>query len=74
MDADQVGFRLLSLSHPMCPGFHVDRVNLRLVYTYAGPGTEWLEHHSVNRQWLGNVDRTFLMLNRPCWLVPYHFQ
>jgi hypothetical protein len=41
--AEHVGVRLAHLDAPMCPRFHVDRVPLRLVSTYAGPGTEWLE-------------------------------
>lgn len=40
--ARRVGLRLRVLAGPMCPRFHVDNVPLRLLTTYAGPGTEWL--------------------------------
>lgn len=31
-----------------CPKFHQDNVHLRLVCTYTGIGTEWLENSNVN--------------------------
>jgi hypothetical protein len=31
-----------------CPKFHQDNVPLRLICTYAGAGTEWLENSNVN--------------------------
>jgi hypothetical protein len=31
-----------------CPKFHQDNVPLRLICTYAGVGTEWLENSNVN--------------------------
>jgi hypothetical protein len=37
----------------MCPRFHVDRVPCRLVCTYGGLGTEWLEDSFVERSKLG---------------------
>lgn len=40
--ARRVGLRLRVLAGPMCPRFHVDNVPLRLLTSYAGPGTEWL--------------------------------
>lgn len=40
--ARRVGLRLRVLNAPMCPRFHVDNVPLRLLTTYAGPGSEWL--------------------------------
>ncbi|MND87313.1 hypothetical protein D3C80_793080 [compost metagenome] len=36
----------------MCPRFHVDHVPLRLLSTYAGPGSEWLEEGAVDRSQL----------------------
>lgn len=55
-DANQIGLRLASLQKPMCPGFHVDKVTLRLVCTYDGPCTEWLDNRHVNRAFLGKID------------------
>jgi hypothetical protein len=40
--ADRVGVRLMRLLKPACPNLHFDRVGLRLVTTYSGPGTEYL--------------------------------
>lgn len=40
--ANLVGVRMARLEAPMCPRFHTDRVTLRLVATYLGPGTECL--------------------------------
>lgn len=38
-----VGLRLNALNKTMCPRFHIDQVPCRLITTYAGRGTEWLE-------------------------------
>jgi hypothetical protein len=39
---------LESLHSVPCPKFHRDNVSLRLVCTYTGSGTEWLENSNVN--------------------------
>lgn len=51
-----VGLRLARIGHAMCPGWHVDRVAIRLVCTYQGSGTEWLDDQDVDRADL-SVDR-----------------
>jgi hypothetical protein len=51
--AREVGVRLASLDHRMCPRFHVDRVTLRATCAYHGDGTEWLEPGDVDPRWLG---------------------
>lgn len=51
---DQIGVRLCSLREAMCPRFHVDRVLARLVCTYHGPGTEWIDSVDVDRTRLGH--------------------
>lgn len=48
-DLDQIGLRLLVLDKVMCPRFHADKVPCRLVTTYAGKGTEWLDVHGADR-------------------------
>lgn len=53
--AEQIGVRLSSLHEAMCPRFHVDRVLVRLVCAYCGPGTEWLDSLAVNRSRLGHL-------------------
>lgn len=52
-DLERVGLRIQVLDKPMCPRFHVDRVPCRLAATFAGPGTEWLTHEQVDRDFLG---------------------
>lgn len=49
-----IGLRLTTLTEPMCPRFHVDRVPCRLITTYVGNGTEWLPHQLVDRSKLGS--------------------
>ena len=52
-DTATIGIRLRLLDEAMCPRFHVDNLAVRLVTTYAGPGSEWLPEHAVNRAGLG---------------------
>ena len=40
----------------MCRLFHVDHYRQRLLCTYFGPGTEWLDHSNVERSALGGGD------------------
>ncbi|AKQ63444.1 hypothetical protein A176_000356 [Myxococcus hansupus] len=47
--AAELGVRLQILGEDICPSFHVDRVGVRLLCTYAGPPTEWLENAHVLR-------------------------
>lgn len=49
----RVGLRLRVLTQAMCPKFHVDRVPCRLVTTFQGSGTQWLDHSAVDRSKLG---------------------
>ena len=53
-EANTVGFRLSTLDRAMCPRFHVDRVPCRLVTTFLGPGSQWLENAVVDRSKLGH--------------------
>ncbi|MEB6588239.1 DUF1826 domain-containing protein [Pseudomonas asiatica] len=53
--ARRVGLRLRVLAGPMCPRFHVDNVPLRLLTTYAGPGSEWLQEQASPRGELHTV-------------------
>jgi hypothetical protein len=52
-DSQSIGVRLMVTRSAPCPRFHVDRVGLRLICTWQGCGTEWLEHQAVNRRYLG---------------------
>jgi len=49
-----IGLRLGMLDKAMCPRFHVDHVPCRLVCTYGGIGTQWLEDAYVDRSKLGS--------------------
>lgn len=54
LEARRVGLRLRALDKAMCPRFHVDHVPLRLITTYAGPGSEWLPEDSSLRHCAGD--------------------
>ncbi|SDU18036.1 DUF1826 domain-containing protein [Halopseudomonas salegens] len=54
LDAECVGLRLRVLDRAMCPRWHVDKVGIRLVTTYYGPGTEWLQNDNLPRDDLGS--------------------
>jgi len=47
-----------------CRKFHVDYVGLRLLCTYAGPGTEWIPNEAVRREILERPDLTLAAVNR----------
>lgn len=49
LDCPRIGLRLEVLTHAMCPRFHIDRTGIRLVCTYLGAGSEWLDDRYTNR-------------------------
>ena len=53
LGAKRVGLRLRALDKAMCPRFHVDHVPVRLITTYAGIGSQWLEEGVMERRQLG---------------------
>jgi hypothetical protein len=53
LDARRIGLRLRILDKAMCPRFHVDHVPVRLITSYAGVGSEWLEEGVMARRRLG---------------------
>ena len=53
LEARRVGLRLRVLDKAMCPRFHVDHVPLRLITTYAGAGSQWLQEGMMPRHRLG---------------------
>lgn len=53
MDCDNVGLRLATLATAMCPRFHTDKVQCRLVTSYTELGTQWLDNACLNRSKLG---------------------
>lgn len=50
------GVRVEVLDRAMCPRWHVDQVGLRLLVTWRGPATEWLDEASADRLRLGSDD------------------
>ena len=53
LDCPRIGLRLEVLDSAMCPRFHVDKVGIRLLCTYRGVGTQWLDDRQANRTKLG---------------------
>lgn len=47
-----------------CRKYHVDWVGLRLIITYAGPGTEWVPNEGVHRKSLQTPWRNLASINR----------
>ena len=54
MGCDAAGARLEVIEKAMCPRFHVDRVGIRMLCSYRGPGTEILDSQHANRSCLGS--------------------
>lgn len=52
-------FRLERIDDDMCRRFHVDHYTCRLLCTYAGPATQWIENADVIRERLGSQGRNF---------------
>ena len=44
----EVGVRLAALHSMMCPRFHVDNLQCRLMITMSGEGTEWIPNQFVD--------------------------
>lgn len=65
--------RLETVSDDGCRRFHVDRVQLRMLCTYLGPGTEWLPEAQVDREALAAHQPNELILRRgsPQRLAPF---
>jgi hypothetical protein len=57
LDLEYVGLRFCVLNKTMCPRFHTDKVPCRLITTYGGKGTEWLD--------LDISDSSYLSENNP---------
>ncbi|UHD18496.1 DUF1826 domain-containing protein [Thiocapsa bogorovii] len=43
-----IGLRIERLERAMCPRWHVDRTGIRLLCTWRGPGTEWLDDPRID--------------------------
>lgn len=49
----QVSLRIEVLNSAMCPKFHVDKTGIRMLCTYRGQGTQWLDEQYADRGKLG---------------------
>lgn len=56
LGAKRIGVRLRVLDTAMCPRFHVDHVPVRLITTYAGIGSQWLEEGAMDRRQLSQPE------------------
>jgi hypothetical protein len=55
LDCPAVGLRFARVDRPMCPFWHTDRVGVRLLFTYCGRGTQWLDDQAIDRTRLPEV-------------------
>ncbi|MGL4461454.1 MAG: DUF1826 domain-containing protein [Planctomycetia bacterium] len=53
-DVEAVGLRVGVVTDDMCSRFHCDRVTVRLLCTFVGPGTDWVDDRDVDRRFLGH--------------------
>jgi Protein of unknown function (DUF1826) len=53
LGCEAIGLRYELVDGAMCPGFHVDRTGIRLLCTYRGPGTQWIDDRHADRSKLG---------------------
>lgn len=62
--------RLERVEDDGCAIFHADSLRLRLLCTYAGAGTEWLENSNVRRDELGSRGRSIGKTNAAIVIDP----
>lgn len=63
-DADRLAIRFERVTGSACKYFHIDYVQLRLIVTYAGPGTEYVLDGDADRKALGSGDNRRIVPNR----------
>lgn len=56
LPVSRVRIRLERVADKMCEKLHTDSLKLRLICTYAGPGTEWVDDADADRSLLGSND------------------
>lgn len=56
LGTDHLHAHLAVVAHDKCRKFHTDNVTVRLLCTYAGPGTEWVTNEDVVRRNLARTD------------------
>lgn len=60
-----VRIQLEVLDHQPCPLFHVDNHVLRMLCSYAGPGTEYVDERHLNRERLSQNDNDGVLGGHP---------
>ena len=55
---DYARVRLHRIEDDMCQLFHADSLHMRMLCTYVGQGTEWVENHNARYDQLGSQGRT----------------
>lgn len=68
MGVAHVDASLATVARDMCRKFHADYIGVRLLCTYSGPGTEWVDDAYVNRSAVLDPERPLSSANRA--LVP----
>ncbi len=56
--------QLRTIRECSCPKFHVDSLGLRMLCTYAGPGTQWLREQDVERLNVSSIARPHAVARR----------
>jgi hypothetical protein len=62
--AERLAIRFERVTGSACKYFHVDYVRLRLIVTYAGPGTEYVLDSDADRTALGSGDNRRIVPDR----------
>ena len=71
---EHLRLRLERVEDDGCALFHVDTLPLRMVCTYSGPGTQWLEEDNVRRDQLGARGRSLEEANAAIVVDPAKIQ
>lgn len=62
--ARRLKIRLERVEHDSCRKFHTDHIGVRLLCTYAGPGTQWIPEEAADRRMLRRGDNDDICLDR----------
>lgn len=61
IQSQYIRIQLKIVETDMCRLFHTDNNTLRLLCTYQGPATQWLEEDNINRCKLGGGDNSLIV-------------
>ncbi len=67
---DHLRLRFERVEDDGCALFHVDTLPMRMLCTYTGPGTQWLEEDNVRRDQLGSRGRGIQQANAAIVMNP----